>query len=427
MTVDEDAGLTSRPAEDASGGTLARTLRALRGPEKLPGPDSQPEPKDAAEWLRDHGVTVAALTMIAIELVWMAVLLSRSYFLQDDYRFFDRAVTQGFNWSYLMWVEAGHLLPFGTALAWVLARIALYNWPLACLSILALLAATCLALLRTLRTLFGNRPAILIPLTLFVFSPLSLAAVSWWVVAVELLPLELAIFMAGNAPVPYLRGGRFRSTPAAAGLALFGLGPAGQAAVIPLLLFALTSAFFAEGRWAIAAVRAGRRYWRAWLLYGALLAGYYVIFVIQLRGSNVQPSAPGTASSASLASTLVGTTLVPGLLGGPWRWLYFGYVTANPPAALQQLSWAVAVLVSEPAAVAWSSRAGSGARRRPASHRQPIVPSRERRPPRPDAGCGRSGSWGACRACAGSGLPPAPRRGSARGRSHARPRARASW
>jgi hypothetical protein len=303
------------------------------------------EPQDAAEWFRQHGVTVAALTLIAIQLLWMGVLLAHSYFLQDDYRFQYRAVTQGFGWSYLMWVEGGHLLPLGTATAWLLAKVSLYNWPLASLSILALLAASCLALLRTLRTLFGNRPAILALLALYVFSPLLLAAADWWVVAIELVPLALAIFMAVSAHVRYLRSGRFRHALAAAGWLLFGMAAADKGAVVPLLLLALTSAFFVEGRWAIGAVRAVRRYWRAWLLYGALLAGYCAVFAVQLLSSHTRTASPGPASVASFASALTGSTLIPGLLGGPWRWLSFGYAIANPPVALQLLSWAAAVLV----------------------------------------------------------------------------------
>jgi len=307
--------------------------------------DERPEPQDAPDWLRKNGVTTAALTLIAIQLVWMAVLLAHSYFRQDDFRYLDRALANGLNWSYLMWVDAGHVLPLGFAVAWAMARISLYNWPLTSLLILALMAATCLALLRTLRTVFGNRPAILIPLTVFVFSPLSLAAVTWWAVALEILPLELAIFMAVDAHVRYLRGGRFRSALAAAGWLLLGMAAMDKGAVVPLLLFALTSAFFVEGRWAVAAVRAVRRYWRAWVLYGALLAAYGVFLAIRLLGSGAPAARPAAASLANFASTLVETTLVPGLLGGPWRWLSFGSVMANPPVALQQLSWAVAVLV----------------------------------------------------------------------------------
>ena len=307
--------------------------------------DERPEPQDAAEWLRKNGVTVAALVLIAIQLVWMAVLLAHFYFSQDDYFFLDRALAQGLNWPYLMSVDAGHMLPLGFAIAWAMARISLYNWPLTSLFILTLLAATCLALLRMLRTLFGNRPAILIPLTVYIFSPLSLTAIAWWSIALEILPLELALFMAVDAHVRYLRGGRFRWALATAGWLLFGMAAMDKGAVVPLLLFALTSAFFVEGRWAVAAVRAARRYWRAWVLYGALLTGYGVVFAIQLLGSGVPTVSPGAASLTHFASTLVGATLVPGLLGGPWRWQSFGSAAANPPVALQQLSWAVAALV----------------------------------------------------------------------------------
>src|SRR5215467_1765673 len=310
--------------------------------------DERREPQDAVEWLRHHGVTLAALTLIAIQLVWMAVLLAHSYFRQDDFWYLDRALANGFNWPYLMWVDAGHLLPLGFAAAWAMARISLYNWPLTSLFILALLAAACLALLRMLRTLFGNRPAILIPLAVFVFSPLSLAAVTWWAVALEILPLELAIFMAVDAHVRYLRGGRFRSALATAGWLLLGMATVEKGAVIPLLLFMLTSAFFVEGRWALGMVRAARRYWRAWVLYGVMLTGYCVVFFLRLPRSAIPPSAPGLVASVSrFLSTLAGSTLVPGALGGPWHWVVIGDGTAqaSPPPALQELSWAVALFI----------------------------------------------------------------------------------
>ncbi|HUY44127.1 MAG TPA: hypothetical protein VMV92_00155 [Streptosporangiaceae bacterium] len=306
------------------------------------------EPQDAVEWLRSKGVTVAALTLIAIQLVWLAVLLSRSYFRQDDYFNFDRALANGLTWNYLMRVNAGHMAPLGFAMSWVLARVSLYNWALTCVLILALVAAACFALLRVLRTLFGNRPAILIPLGVYLFSPLALAAVTWWSVAAQSLPLELSIFMAVDAHVRYLRGGRFRSALAAAGWLLLGMATVEKGAVIPLLLFALTSAFFVEGRWTLAVVRAARRYWRAWLLYGVMVTGYCVVFFLRLPGSAIPPGAPDLASRVtSFLSALVGSTLVPGVLGGPWHWVLIGDGTAqaSPPAALQQLSWAVALFI----------------------------------------------------------------------------------
>ncbi len=38
------------------------------------------EPREAGEWLRSHGVFLAAVTLIAIQLLWMGDLLAHSYF-----------------------------------------------------------------------------------------------------------------------------------------------------------------------------------------------------------------------------------------------------------------------------------------------------------------------------------------------------------
>ena len=154
------------------------------------------EPREAADWLRGHGVTLAAVTLIAIQLLWMGDLLAHSYFRQDDYSYLYRGLDSGFGWKYLMWEDAGHLQPLGMALAWVLARVSLYNWPLTCVITLLLLAAVCFAMLHTLRTIFGNRPAILVLLAVFLFSPLQLAGIAWWSVDINVLPLELALLLA---------------------------------------------------------------------------------------------------------------------------------------------------------------------------------------------------------------------------------------
>ena len=301
------------------------------------------EPREAAEWLRGNGVTLAAVTLIAIQLLWMGDLLAHSYFRQDDYSYLYRALDSGFGWKYLMWEDAGHLQPLGMALAWVLARVSLYNWPLTCAITLLLLAAVCFAMLRTLRTIFGNRPAILVLLAVFLFSPLQLAGISWWSVVIDILPLELGLLMAVDAHVRYLRSGRKRNAVAAAGWLLVALAASDKGVLVPLLLFALTAAFFVPGRLRTAVVTAAVRHWRLWLVYGILLAAWVAIYVSQLSGSAVQPeSASGVLD---FVSTFTGTTLLPAVLGGPWRWSAVGYDISNPPAALQQLSWAVAIVV----------------------------------------------------------------------------------
>jgi len=326
---------------------------AIRGrarPDRL-AEGSPPEPREATEWLRAHGVTLAAVTLIVAQLWWKAILLAHSYFRQDDYQVLGRALDSGLGWKYLMQVDDGHLAPIGMLLNWVLARISLFSWPLICAVILPLLAAACFAMLRMLRTVFGNRPGILIPLGLFLFSPLSLAAADWWAVAFEILPLQIAMFMAIDAHVRYLRDGSRRNAVTTAIWLAIGLASSDKGAVVPLLLFAVTAGFFVTGprtHWAKAIVRTAVTYWRAWLLYGGLLAGYMVLYFIQLSGSSIQPSSPGSASRmASLTTTLFEKNLVPGALGGPWQWWAggLGYAQAGPPAQLEGLAWAVAIVV----------------------------------------------------------------------------------
>jgi hypothetical protein len=305
-------------------------------------------------WLRAHAVTLAALLLICAQIGWTAFLLAHSFFRQDDFGILDRAVASGFSWKYLTWLggaQKGHLMPIGLAIAWALARAALYNWLLAGVVICVLVAAGSLALLRLLVTLFGARPAILVPLAVYMFGPLSLGAITWWSAGLEVLPLQLAIFMAVHAHVRYLRGAGqggqgLRSVIAAAVWLAVGMAAADQGALVPLLLLALTAGFFVPGRWAQAARQAVISYRRAWLIYGAVLACYCAIFFSTLVSSGISPAGPGLASLLyQFAGTLIAKTALPGALGGPWRWLASGFAQAGPPAALEYLSWAVAAAV----------------------------------------------------------------------------------
>jgi hypothetical protein len=137
-----------------------------------------------------------------------------------------------------------------------------------------------------------------------------------------------------------------RNAVAAAVWLLVGMAASDKGAVVPLLLFGLTSAFFVAGPWAGAAVKAAIRYWRVWLLYGIVLAVWGAVYLSQLSGAFIRPSIPGSASSVlDFVSTLTGAVLLPAAFGGPWRWSAVGYSLVSPPMALQQLSWAVSVIV----------------------------------------------------------------------------------
>lgn len=308
------------------------------------------EPRDVVEWLREHRVTVAALVLITASLWWKGIVLAHSYFRQDDYQYLDRATFSGFGWHYLTWVDAGHLLPVAMAEAWILARTALYNWPLTCGVTLVILAGACLAMWKMLRTLFGNRPLILIPLGIYLFSPLSLAGIAWWATALEAFPLELAMFMAVDAHVRYLRTRRTRTAFAATAWTVLAMASMDKGVVLPFLLLALTSAFAvpaAAARWPVALVRVLREYWKVWVMYGVVLVAYLTLFLILLYGSSSKPGSVGSPARVfDLATTMAGSTLLTGVLGGPWQWWQggLGAAQASPPTVLAQLAWAAALI-----------------------------------------------------------------------------------
>ena len=302
-------------------------------------------------WIWRKRVLLGGLLLIAAQLVWKALFLSHFFFWQDDYRHLDHALDNRFTWNYLtsMRLELGHLMPGPYAIAWVVARIALYDWALATGVTLVLVGAAALAALRLLRTVFGDRPAILIPLTVYLLTPLTLPDIAWWSSAIESVPLQIATFMALNAHVHYVRTRRLWHAASAGAWLAVGMIFFEKGVVLPLLLFAVTSAFFVDGRWLGALARTVTTYWKAWLLYVAVLGGYLAIFITQLHTSTVKPGSPGPYRGAlTFISKLVKDTFIPGALGGPWQWFPTGNVAASaaaPPPVLQWLTWIVAAVV----------------------------------------------------------------------------------
>ena len=295
---------------------------------------------------------LAGLALIAGQLGWTAALLAHSYFRQSDFALLDRALHEGFGWKYLTQVDGGHLMPAGLAIIWALARISLYNWLFASVIIMVGVAAASLAMLRMLLTVFARpgartgqqrNPAILLPLAVYLFIPLSAGGVAWLSVAVRILPLQLGMFMAVHAHVRFVREGRIRQLAAAAVWLVVGMAAADQGVLVPALLFALTAAYFEPGRPREAVALAFVRYRRAWAVYGLLVAAYCAIFFTRLIGSGVNVAGPGQATSLyEFAGAVLGRAAVPSLFGGPWQWGTGGYSLAAPPIALEYLSWVVA-------------------------------------------------------------------------------------
>jgi hypothetical protein len=325
--------------------------RPLAGREPVDERDSAEGPQrdwsQLPEQARRHQVTIAALGLILASLIWKGAFLSHFYFRQDDFDVIDEALKSGLTWKLLTTFHSGHLFPGVYLISWVLSRHALYNWAAGAGIELALIAGSSLAAWRLLRTLLGNRPALLIPLALYVLSPLPFQAYSWWIAGVEAIPLQIALFMSLDSHVRYVWTGRFRHAIAAAVWLAFGLFFFEKSAVIPLLLFAVTAAFLVPRRSLVVAIwTAVVRFWRAWALYLIVLAAYLMVFLTSLSGSSQQPTQASVDKTVTFGWALLFRSFLPGVLGGPWHWTISPGAAAgnaDPPA---DASWAAVVVVT---------------------------------------------------------------------------------
>jgi hypothetical protein len=302
------------------------------------------------EWVRAHRIAVIGFALILASLVLKAQFLSHLYFRQDDFHDLDLAIANPLDWRYVTFIGAGHLIIGLRVVAWLMVRISPYNWTLASLVSLAFVAAASIAALQLLRKLFGDRPAILIPLLVYVLCPLTLPDIGEWSSALESVPLQLAIFMAVSTHIDYVRTKRVLDLVKTAAWVIFGMAFFEKGVVIPLLLFALTASFLLEGKqtWLEGARQALVRFWRAWLLYLVIMIGYLIVLEVSLHTSTTQPGVPVSGSAVvTFVEWLLRYSFVPGVVGGPWQWLPVvgnSYSFAAPPPALVWFA-VVAVLV----------------------------------------------------------------------------------
>ncbi len=330
-------------------------------------------PRRAPIWNPTRVVLTVATALIIAHLGVRWAILANSYFRQDDFEFVSRAAEQLPDWGYLMRSHAGQLMPGGFAIAWVLTRISAYDWGLTGAVTLLMQAAAALAVLRMLRVVFGDRPAILAPLTVYLFTPMTLTSTAWWAAALNSLPLQAAIAMAVAAHVRYIRTNEFRYARAAFLWTVVGLAFFVKAAVLPFLLLAVTSAFLidagaggasargersggtdggrgaggAPGGWPHNLLTTLRVHRRAWALYGAALPVYAALFTLQLvYTSPASVGSPGAKEINDFASAWLGKTVPTTLVGGPGRWLVSttgDYAVAAPAQALIGAAWCVVI------------------------------------------------------------------------------------
>lgn len=264
--------------------------------------------------------------MIGLQTAVRGWAVYSGWFYSDDFIFLEDALKNDLSLSFLFRPHDSHLMPPGIALSWIVAHAGAFNWGLAATITLALQVAASLACLWMLVTLFGARVKILVPLAFYLFSTMSLDGVMWWSASLNALPLHIAFFLSVTAAVTYLR----HRTVAAliATLAAFALGmladPRGL--LIPVAVALLAVGFFASGpAWKRPWV-AFRSWWPLWTPL-ALLGVAYLALYRHLAPSPV--TADAQTELVKSADSMIGTSFVTSLVGGPWRW-----DNSNPPMAI---------------------------------------------------------------------------------------------
>ncbi|MGY1887298.1 hypothetical protein ACI799_18555 [Blastococcus sp. SYSU DS0753] len=238
--------------------------------------------------------------------------------------------------------------PGAVGLARGVAAIAPLSWPaLVGLELLGQLLVD-LLLYRLLVELFGRRPTVLLPLTVYLTSSLTLVGGTWWSAAVVQLPLQLALLVAVRGHVHFLRSSSPARALTSALAVAAGVLFAVEAALVPLLLLAGTVLWATTGPLR-ARLRTLARWRIAWAAHAAAVA---VGLGARLLLSD-DPLVDGAALGEGLR-TLPGVlahTVLPGLVGGPWRWetVLAPLATPDPPVGLvwgAPVALAVVVLAS---------------------------------------------------------------------------------
>ncbi len=284
--------------------------------------------------------------MIAAQLVFRAWAIYPSWFFTDDYRLMLLASRSDLNWSYLTEAFDSQFMPFGKLITWLLVDSGQLNWPLAASISLCLQAMATIACLWMLVTLFGPRWGILAPLGIYLTNAMTMPAFMWWAASLNQIPMQIAFFLAVGCWVRHLRSQQTRwlaATTAALGIGL--LCYVKSLLIVPVLAV-IAVAYFADG--AIHRRVAGllRTYWLSAVL-GTVMVSSYVVYYIVAVPTPFESGDSGQSHAGEVADGLLGTSLITGLLGGPWRWWRTSppIVLAQPPEWSIHVAWSLLTLL----------------------------------------------------------------------------------
>jgi hypothetical protein len=286
-----------------------------------------------------HPVIWAGLVMIAAQLAFRGWILFTGWFQFDDFAFIAKALNSGLTWDYATQPYAGHLMPGGFVLMWLLSQDSPLSFTEPALVLLVMQAIASIGCLRVLHLMFGSRAGILPPLAIYLFSVISLPAFVWWAAGINQIPFQIALFYGLASHLTYMRTQRFRHAIAtmlwiAGGLLFY------EKVLLLIPVFALFSfCYYTSGTAPERVAGLWARYRAGIALYGVVALGYVTLYTLHalnfdVDNANEYPLGP-------VASRLVFKAFATGIIGGPWEWTPYepAGATADPPQLLILMSW----------------------------------------------------------------------------------------
>jgi hypothetical protein len=311
--------------------------RAPDAPAPVRRPPSRRVAAGLPERLTRH-LVLYGVGLVLLQLAFRGWALAGSWFYFDDIAFMSRAMNQPLDASYLLESYGGHLMPAGFLTTWLLTKVAVYSWAPWAALLLALQALAGFGMLRLLVSLFGRRPLVLALLAGYLAYVFTLSAGIWFAAGINQLPMQVALVFGLHAHVEYLRHRRVRSLAVAIVWTLAGLVFYEKTLLVVGVYAIVGFGWFCTGDTVHRLQHLWSHYRAGVLAYGALGVGYLVLYV--QYGLDFSPGNANTQPWSPIAYDLVGTTMLPGLVGGPLRWqpLSVG-AFGNPTQAVVLLSW----------------------------------------------------------------------------------------
>jgi hypothetical protein len=296
-------------------------------------------------------VRATAFALIVVNVLLRAQIASRGFLVEDDLVLANRAASADLNLDFILMTYNNHLMPAGQLFLWSVVRwVGLEYWPTVVLLAVGW-AVLGLSFFRLLRLLLRPGWGQLVPLCLLLFCPLTLDTTSMLAIGMFLLPMELAMVWAIGAQIKYVRTRRSRHLVSLAASVLFGLAFFEKTLLVVPLLLVMSACLLTHGGPMRSLGRTLRRDWPAWVTLGVVSAGYLSLYLTRPMPQQCDPMscppplgyhASSPAEVLRFAEQLIGTTVIPGLLGGPWQWAKTGGPPfVDSPELMRWLSWGV--------------------------------------------------------------------------------------